>query len=161
MALKNDQVVTINFILKDDTGQVIEETTKANPFAFISGSQQILPKLEENIGEMLIGSKRTVVLTPEEAYGKYNDSMIQKVSRSEFPADITLEEGMDFIADTPDGRQMPFIIREIEGDNIMLDFNHPLAGQTLTFDVELLGLREATPEEISHGHIHGADGHHH
>jgi len=69
---------------------------------------------------------------------------------------------MDFIADTPDGRQMPFIIREIEGDNVTLDFNHPLAGQT-TYNlyVELLNLRDATSEEISHGHIHGAGGHHH
>ncbi len=161
MALKKDQVVTINFILRNDNGEVLEETTKANPFAFISGNQQILPKLEENIGEMLIGSKRTVVLSPDEAYGNYNDSMIQKVDRSEFPEDITLEEGMDFIADTPDGRQMPFIIKHIEGDNVTLDFNHPLAGQTLTFDVELLELRDATQEEISHGHIHGAGGHHH
>lgn len=161
MALKKNQVVTISFVLKDDAGLVIEETTKSNPFAFISGSEQILPRLEENIGEMLIGSKRTVVLSPEEAYGNYKDEMIQLVNRSEFPQDITLEEGMDFIADTPDGRQMPFIIRNIEGDDITLDFNHPLAGRTLTFDVELLSLREATPEEISHGHIHGAGGHHH
>ena len=161
MPLKKNQVVTINYILKDESGGVVQATSKDNPFAFISGGEQILPKLEENIGEMLIGSKRTVVLSPEEGYGKYSDSMIQLVSRSEFPSDITLEEGMDFIADTPDGRQMPFIIRNIDGDNITLDFNHPLAGHTLTFEVELLNLRDASPEEISHGHIHGAGGHHH
>jgi len=161
MALKKNQVVTISFVMKDNTGLVIEETTKSKPFAFISGSEQVLPKLEENIGEMLIGSKRTVIISPEEAYGQYSDSMIQNVKRSEFPSDVTLEEGMDFIADTPDGRQMPFIIRNIDGDNITLDFNHPLAGQTLTFDVELISLRDATSEEISHGHIHVAGGHHH
>ncbi len=161
MPLKENQVVAINFTLMDKEGKIIEATTKDDPFLFISGNEQILPKLEENIGEMLIGSKRTVVLEPENAYGKFSDSAIQIVNRSEFPEGTELKIGMGYYADTPDGRQMPFTIKSVEGDNVTLDFNHPLAGQTLTFEVELLNLRDATPEELSHGHVHGAGGHHH
>jgi len=161
MPLKSNQVITINFILKDTDGNIIEATTTDNPFSFISGGQQILPKLEENILSMLIGSKRTVVLEPEEAYGVYDDSALQHVNRSEFPEDTDLQEGMSFVADAPDGQQLPFVIKSVDGENITIDFNHPLAGQTLTFDVELLSLRDATLEELSHGHVHGAGGHHH
>ncbi len=161
MALNNNQVVTINFTLKDEEGNIIEETSKEQPFSFISGNQQILPELEKNVSEMIIGSKRTVVLEPENAYGIYNDTSIQTVSRSDFPDDAKLEVGMGFVADTPDGRQMPFVIKNIDDENITVDFNHPLAGHTLTFDVELLELREASPEELAHGHVHGAGGHHH
>ncbi|MDR3626814.1 MAG: peptidylprolyl isomerase [Ignavibacteriaceae bacterium] len=161
MPIKSNQVITISFILKDTDDNIIEATTKEEPFSFISGGNQILPKLEENIGEMLIGSKRTVVLSPEEAYGIYDDSALQHVTRSEFPEETDIQAGMAFIADSPDGQQMPFVIKTVEGENITIDFNHPLAGQTLTFDVELLSLRDATIEELSHGHVHGSGGHHH
>jgi FKBP-type peptidyl-prolyl cis-trans isomerase SlyD len=161
MPIKSNQVITINFILKGTDGNIIEATTKERPFSFISGGNQILPKLEENIGEMLIGSKRTVVLSPEEGYGVYDDGALQQISRSEFPEETDIQEGMTFVADAPDGQQLPFVIKTIEGENITVDFNHPLAGQTLTFDLELLSLRDATIEELSHGHVHGAGGHHH
>lgn len=161
MPLKENQVVAIDFTLKDKEGNIIEATTKDNPFLFISGSEQILPKLEENIGEMLIGSKKTVVLEPENAYGKFSESAIQIVDRSEFPEGADLKIGMGYYADTPDGKQLPFTIKSVEGNDVTLDLNHPLAGQTLTFEVELLNLRDATPEELSHGHVHGAGGHHH
>lgn len=161
MALKNNQVVTINFVLKDQEGNIIEATTKDSPFSFISGADQILPMLEKNVGEMLIGSKRVVVLEPENAYGTYEDDSIQTVDRSEFPEGTDLKVGMGFVADTPDGGQMPFTIKNINGNIVELDFNHPLAGQQLTFDIELLNLRDATQEELAHGHVHGAGGHHH
>ncbi len=161
MPIKLNHVVTINFTLKDEEGNVIEATTKERPFLFISGNSQILPKLEENIGEMLIGSKRTVTLLPEDAYGNFSESAIQLVNRSEFPEGTELEEGMNFIANSPDGEEMPFVIKNINGENITLDFNHPLAGRTLTFELELLNLREATPDELSHGHVHGSGDHHH
>lgn len=160
MSVKSNQVITITYTLKDDVGNVIEVTNKENPFSFISGNDQILPKLEENINGMLIGSKRTVTLTPEEAYGIYNESSIQTIDRSEFPENANLEEGMSFITDTPDGQQMPFVIKKIDGEVITLDFNHPLAGRRLTFDLELLNLRDATQDELLHGHIHGPGGNH-
>ncbi len=161
MPIKDNQVVTINFILTDEEGTVIESTSKENPFAYLSGNEQILPKLEEEIGLMLIGSRKSVTLVPEDAYGVYDDAALQSVKKTEFPEDTELQEGMRFVANAPDGSQMPFVVKEIKGEDILLDFNHPLAGRTLTFDVELLGLRDATSEELSHGHVHGHGGHHH
>jgi FKBP-type peptidyl-prolyl cis-trans isomerase SlyD len=161
MPLKENQVVSINFTLKDNDGNVIQATTKEEPFSFLSGNEQILPKLEENIGGMLIGSKKTVVLEPENAYGNFSESAVRTVNKSEFPEGTELKVGMGYYADTPDGKQLPFTIKNIEGENITLDFNHPLAGKTLTFEVELLNLRDATQEELTHGHVHGAGGHHH
>lgn len=161
MPLKSNQVVSIGYTLTDEDGNVIDSATHVNPFSFLSGKNQILPALEEKLGEMIIGSKKIVVLSPENGYGVYDEKALQIVDKSEFPEETQLEEGMDFVADAPDGGQMPFIIKKIDGENITLDFNHPLAGKTLTFDVELINLRQATSDELSHGHIHGAGGHHH
>ena len=161
MSVKPNQVYTITYTLTDGDGNIIEVTNKENPFSFISGINQILPKLEENVNGMLIGSKKKVTLSPEEAYGIYSDSAIQIINSTEFPEDSELEVGMGFISESQDGQEMPFIIKKIDGENITLDFNHPLAGRTLTFDLELLNVRAASNEELSHGHVHGPTGHHH
>jgi FKBP-type peptidyl-prolyl cis-trans isomerase SlyD len=161
MPLKSNQVVTMNFILKDDAGNVLDSTEGNEPFSFISGGNQILPKLEEKVGEMLIGSKKDVVLKPEDGYGTYQEDAVRIVKRSEFPEDIEIGKGMSFLAKSPQGKDMQFLVKEINGDDITVDFNHPLAGKTLHFNLELLNLRDATQEELDHGHVHGAGGHHH
>ena len=161
MPLKSNQVVTMNFTLKDDSGNVLDSTRENNPFSFISGANQVLPKLEEKIGEMIIGSKKDVVLAPEDGYGVYQQDAVRTIKKSEFPEDIELDKGMGFIAKSPQGKDVQFFIKEIEGENITVDFNHPLAGKTLHFDLELLNLRDATAEELNHGHVHGPDGHPH
>jgi FKBP-type peptidyl-prolyl cis-trans isomerase SlyD len=158
MALKPNQVVSVYFTVKDELDEIVDQTTMGNPFTFLSGKNQILPALEEEIGNMIIGSKKNIVLKPSDAYGEYIPEAVQVVNRSEFPEDMELEEGLNFVANTPEGNQLPFIVTEIDGDNITIDFNHPLAGETLTFDVELLDIRQATNEEIQHGHVH--DGNH-
>jgi len=161
MPLKSNQVVTMNFTLKDDTGSILDSTEGNEPFSFISGGNQILPKLEEKVGEMLIGSKKDVVLKPEDGYGTYQEDAVRIVKRSEFPEDIEIGKGMSFLAKSPQGKDMQFLVKEINGDDITVDFNHPLAGKTLHFNLELLNLRDATQEELDHGHVHGAGGHHH
>jgi len=161
MALKNDQVVTINFILKDDEETVVDSTEGSQPFSFISGRNQILPKLETEIGNMLIGSNKKITLSAKEGYGEFKAEAVRTVKREDFPEGTEIEEGMDFMANSPDGHQMPFIVTQIDGDDITLDFNHPLAGKQLNFDVELLDVRNATAEELEHGHVHGVGGHHH
>ena len=161
MPLKSNQVVTMNFTLKDNEGNVLDTTQGKEPFSFISGANQILPKLEEKVGEMLIGSKKDVTLQPEDGYGVYQGEAVRTVNRSEFPQDVELGKGMGFLAKSPQGKDIQFFIKEIEGENITVDFNHPLAGKTLHFDVELLNLRDATSEELDHGHVHGEGGHHH
>lgn len=161
MAIEANKVVTINYTLKDEKGEVLDSTENKNPFSYLSGNSQILPKLEDKINGMIIGSKDNIKLDPVEAYGDYKDEAVQKVNKSNFPNDAKLEEGMSFMANTPDGKQMPFVIKNIEGEDITVDFNHPLAGRSLEFDVELVDVREATTEELQHGHVHGSDGHHH
>ena len=161
MPLKPDQVVTITYNLTDESGELIDSASHENPFAFLSGKEQILPKLEEKIGAMLIGGKNKITLQPAEGYGEYQEAAIQSVQRNEFPEGTDLKEGMSFVANSPDGHQMPFVIKDVAENEIKIDFNHPLAGKTLNFDLELIDIRDATPEEKSHGHVHGAGGHHH
>lgn len=161
MPLKSNQVVTMNFTLKDDEGNIVDSTTGNEPFSFISGNDQILPGLEKIIGGMLIGTKKNIALAPEDGYGVYKDEAVRIINRSEFPEDMELEEERGFFAKAPNGKDVQFFIKNIDGDNIKVDFNHPLAGKTLYFDVELLNLRDATKEEIEHGHVHGNGGHNH
>jgi FKBP-type peptidyl-prolyl cis-trans isomerase SlyD len=161
MSALPNKVVTINYTLKDEEGNVIDQTSQNKPFQYLSGTSQILPKLEEQIDGMLIGGKKNVVIPPKEGYGEYQDDALQSIERNAFPKETELEVGMSFVANSPDGKQLPFVIKEVDDESVKVDFNHPLAGKTLNFEVELLDKREATPEEVSHGHAHGPDGHHH
>jgi FKBP-type peptidyl-prolyl cis-trans isomerase SlyD len=156
MPIDANKVVTINFTLKDDAGNLIESTENMEPFSYLSGNNQILPKLEEAVNQMLIGAKRDIKIEAVDGYGEYNESAIQQIDKKEFPEEMKLEEGMHLIANSPDGKRMPFIINKIGETEITVDFNHPLAGKNLEFNVELIDVRNATPEELSHGHVHGA-----
>jgi FKBP-type peptidyl-prolyl cis-trans isomerase SlyD len=161
MALQANKVVTFNYILKDENGELLDSTEKGGPFSFISGNHQILPGLEEAIGNMIIGSKKNIKLAAADAYGEYDENAVQKINRSLFPEEAELEIGMTYFAHSPEGQHLQFVITKIENEDITVNFNHPLAGKNLEFDVELLDVRDATPEEVSHGHVHGPGGHHH
>lgn len=161
MAFQTNQVVNFHYTLKNEDGTTLESTVNSEPMGFLAGQGQILPKLEQALGEMKLNEKRTITLAPADAYGEFRPDAIQTAQRSNFPPDTKLESGMQFWASMEDGQQMPFVIKEVKGDEVTIDFNHPLAGMTLTFDVEFMGTREATEEEIAHGHIHGPGGHHH
>ena len=161
MSFEKNQVVTFHYSVTNENKEVVDSSFSAEPLAFLAGQNQVLPKVEETLNGMLLNTKKTVTLSPQEAYGEYNEEHIQQASRGNFPADTKLEIGMQFMADMEDGGHMPFIIKAIEGDQVTIDFNHPLAGQTLTFDLELIEVRDATEEELSHGHVHGPGGHHH
>ena len=161
MPIDANKVVTINFTLKDDNGNLIESTENMEPFSYLSGNNQILPKLEDVVNQMIIGTKKDIKIQAAEGYGEYNDAAVQQINKKEFPEDLKLEEGMRLIANSPEGRQMPFIINKVGENEVTVDFNHPLAGKNLSFNVELVDIRDATPEELNHGHVHGAGGHHH
>lgn len=156
-----EKVIKFSYTLKDEQGNILDSTEKSGALSFITGSGQIIPKLEDELKVMLIGSKKNILIAAEEAYGEYEPEAIQTVKRTEFPDDMNLEVGQSYYANTPDGGQMPFLIKEIIDGEIIIDFNHPLAGVNLNFDVQLIDVRDATQEEISHGHTHGTDGHHH
>lgn len=161
MAIGINKVVTVNFTLRDQHGNVLDSTEGEQPFSFLSGHHNIIPKLESEIDTMLIGSKRTVSIMAADAYGEYNNDIVQVVGKEEFPPEFLLEVGMQYIASAPDGTKMPFTITAVREEDVTIDFNHPLAGKDLSFEVELLNVRDATAEEISHGHVHGVGGHHH
>ncbi|GIK59419.1 MAG: peptidylprolyl isomerase [Ignavibacteriota bacterium] len=161
MALMTNKVITINYTLKDKEGNLLDSTDNGGPFSFITGNMQVLPGLEEALVSMIIGSKKNIKLAAADAYGEYDENAIQKVNRSLFPEEAELETGMTYFAHSPEGQHIQFVITKIENDDITVNFNHPLAGKNLEFDVELLDVRDATPEEISHGHVHGPGGHHH
>ncbi|HMN50099.1 MAG TPA: peptidylprolyl isomerase [Ignavibacteriaceae bacterium] len=161
MAIEPNKVVTMNFTLTDDQGNVLDTTDNGGPFSYMTGSNMILPKLEEAVSGMIIGTKKNIKLDAVDAYGNYNEQIVQVVGKENFPEDFELEVGMSYMASSPDGAQMPFVITEVRDEDVTIDFNHPLAGKNLNFDIELLDVRDATAEELSHGHVHGPDGHHH
>ncbi|GAB4292697.1 MAG: peptidylprolyl isomerase [Ignavibacteriaceae bacterium] len=161
MPIGVNKVVTLEFTLKDGEGNLIQTTENNEPFVFLTGANQILPKLEEEVDKMLIGSSKNVILEPEDAYGEYDKNAIKKIPVSNFPEGTELEAGMGFLAHSPEGKQMPFTITKVEEENVIADFNHPLAGQKLDFDIKLINVRDATAEELQHGHVHGTGGHNH
>jgi len=161
MAILTNKVVTFNYKLKDEHGNLLDSTDNGGPLSFLTGNQQILPGLEDVLSSMIIGSKKNVKLAAADAYGEYDEGAIQKVNRNLFPEEAELEIGKTYFGHSPEGQHLQFIITEIENDDVTVNFNHPLAGKDLEFDVELLDVRNATPEEISHGHVHGPGGHHH
>ena len=161
MSLEMPKVITFNYTLKDESGNVLDSTSNNQPLSFLKGSNQIIPKLEEALDEMIIGSKKNVKILAKEAYGEYSDTAIQKLKKEQFPEEAELNVGTRYVANSPDGQQMPFVITEVKENDVTVDFNHPLAGKDLEFDVELVDKRDATPEEVQHGHVHGPGGHHH
>ena len=161
MAIGANKVVTVNYKLSDDQGNLIQTTKENEPFVYLSGNNQILPKLEEAIDAMLIGGKKNIELDSSDAYGDYDEKAIQQVKKNAFPEGANLEPGMEYMAQSPEGHPVPFVIKDVKDDDITIDFNHPLAGRNLSFDVELVDVRDATLEELQHGHVHGAGGHSH
>ena len=161
MPFEANKVISFNYTLKDDQGTVIESTINKRPLTFMSGQNQIIPKLENALNGMLIGGKKNIKVDAVEAYGEYDEKAIQNINKEQFPAEAKLEVGMTYLANSPEGKQVPFTITDVKEKDITVDFNHPLAGKDLEFDVELVDIRDATPEEISHGHVHGPGGHHH
>ncbi len=155
----NIQVVSFDYVLTAKGGKVIDASAKGKPLIFISGLGQIIPGLETILLAMEPAQKKTVTIEAKEAYGTYDASLIYKVDRSKLPAQ-EINVGDMFEVGEGD-RFSPVTITAINGDEITLDGNHPLAGEDLTFAVELVEKRVATAEELAHGHVHGAGGCHH
>lgn len=152
------RVITFNYTLRDTQGQVLDSSNEG-PMSFLSGSGQIIGKLEDELSGMLIGQKKTVSLKAQDAYGQVDPKMVMEVPSQEL-AHLQIEVGAFLQLDL--GEQIKMVqVRNITEELVTLDGNHPLAGQDLVFDVEMIDQRPATPEEIEHGHAHGPGGHHH
>ncbi len=160
MEVQNNMVVGMHYTLKNDSGDIIDSSEGQAPLMFLQGGGNIIKGLENALVGSKAGDSLNVVIEPQDAYGEFNEELVQQVPRAAFQGVETLEVGMRFQAQTDDG-QIPVRIAAIEGDNVTVDANHDLAGERLHFDVTIDSVREATDEELEHGHVHGEGGHHH
>jgi len=155
-----DRVVVIHYTLKDDKGTVIDSSAGGEPLAYIQGHGNLVAGLEKALEGKQDGSSVTVSVPPAEGYGVRDEALLQRVPKRSLQGSGEIKKGMQFQARTDDGMRL-FTVTAVVGDMVTLDGNHPLADQTLNFAVEVVSVREATSEELEHGHVHGAGGHHH
>jgi len=155
-----DRVVTIHYTLKNDEGAVLDSSSGGEPLAYIQGHGNLVTGLEKALEGQQEGAALAVVVSPQDGYGVHDAALIQRVPKRSLQGSGEIKKGMQFQARTDDGMRL-FTVTAVVGDMITLDGNHPLADQTLHFEVQIVGVRAATAEELEHGHVHGAGGHHH
>jgi FKBP-type peptidyl-prolyl cis-trans isomerase SlyD len=161
MQVSEQKVVTMNYEVADDQGQLIDRSEEGGPLAYIHGNGQLIPGLESALEGRGKGDKVAVDVPPEQGYGERDEEGVQTVARNQFDDSVEIEVGMQFEAqDDDEGHQIVTVVA-VDGENITLDTNHPLAGKSLRFEVEILDVRDASAEELSHGHVHGPGGHDH
>ncbi|TLS68170.1 peptidylprolyl isomerase [Mariprofundus erugo] len=159
MQIADNKVVSIHYTLTNDDGEVIDSSRDAEPLVYLHGAENIIPGLEQALAGKVAGDDLKVSIAPSDAYGDFDENMVQVVPREMFQGVDTLEPGMEFQAQTSQGVQV-IRIAAVDGDDITIDGNHPLAGETLHFDVSVAAVREASEEELAHGHVHGHGGCH-
>ena len=151
--IANEVVVEFHYTLTDNDGKVLDQSQERGPLAYIQGKQNIVPGLEKQMEGKKVGDKFTAKVPCAEGYGEFQEGMIQAVDKTQFDGVDNLQIGMQFQVDTEQG-MIVVQVKEIQDDKVVLDGNHPLAGVDLTFEVEVVSLREATAEEAEHGHLH-------
>ena len=160
MQIKENSVVNIHYTLTNDAGEVLDSSSGKEPLMYMHGHNNLIPGLEDQLAGKKAGDKFNADVEAEDAYGLHHEEAIQQIPLSALANIPNLEVGMQLQASTDQG---PVAVRvaEINDDHVVLDGNHPLAGQRLHFAVEVMSVRDATPSELEHGHAHGGDGHHH
>jgi len=160
MQIETHKVVTLNYTLTDNDGNIIDKSSDGN-FAYLHGASNIILGLEEALSGKKAGDELSVSVSPDRAYGERDPAKTQNVPRDMFPSDTEIEPGMQFHAQGPNEEMVVVTVAEVAGDSITVDGNHPLAGVHLNFAVEIIDVRDATQEELDHGHVHGPGGHDH
>lgn len=162
MKIEKNVVVSLAYQVKTEEGVVVDESTVEAPLDYLHGHDNLIVGLEKALEGKVAGDKFSITVAPEEAYGEHMDEMIQRVPADVFQGVEQIEVGMRFLADTDQG-PIPVEVTEVDGDEVVVDGNHMLAGQTLGFEVEVVAVRAATEEEATHGHVHqeGGCGHDH
>lgn len=160
MHIQANAVVSIDYVLKNDAGNVLDQSAPDAPLSYLHGHNNLISGLEAALEGKARGDQLTAVIPPEQAYGVYNESLIEAVPRQMFQGVDNIEPGMQFQAQTAQGVQV-VTVTEVDEETVTIDGNHALAGETLHFDVTIKEVREASDEELSHGHAHGPGGHHH
>ncbi|WP_205341381.1 FKBP-type peptidyl-prolyl cis-trans isomerase [Denitrificimonas caeni] len=161
MLIANQHVVAIDYTLSNDAGEVIDSSAGAEPLVYLHGAGNIIAGLENALLGKTVGDELEVSIEPEDAYGEYSVELITSLGREMFEGVDELEVGMQFHASAPDGGMQIVTVRDIDGDQVTIDGNHPLAGQQLNFKVKVISVRAASEEELAHGHVHGEGGHQH
>jgi FKBP-type peptidyl-prolyl cis-trans isomerase SlyD len=159
MRIAANHVVTVEYTLKNEAGEVLDTSDGGEPLAYIHGAEQIVPGLERELEGLAEGEEKDVVVQPEDGYGIKDPEGVFAVPRSVFPSDMQLSPGDTLLGEDSEGAQLPVRIVEIGLESVTVDANHPLAGQVLFYHVAVRGVRSATAEELEHGHPHGPDGH--
>ncbi|MBA3534285.1 MAG: peptidylprolyl isomerase [Ardenticatenales bacterium] len=152
--VEKDKVVEIHYTLRLSDGTVEDSTEGEPPLPYLHGAGNIPPGLERALEGHNAGDTFTVTLQPTDAYGEYDDEMVDAIPRDAFPDETELAEGDEIWLIDEEGNETPGIIERIEEEMLFVDYNHPLAGETVTFDVQVVEVRDATPEELEHGHAH-------
>lgn len=160
MQIAQNSVVSFHYTLTNDAGEVIDSSEGRDPLSYLQGAGNIVPGLEEAMEGRRAGDSFKVDVAPEDGYGTHHEGLVQDVPRAAFQGVDEIEAGMSFQAQTPQGVHSVTVTR-VTAETITVDGNHPLAGQTLHFDVQITEVRAASAEELSHGHVHGPGGHHH
>ena len=159
MQVAQNSVVLIHYTLTDDTGKKLD-SSDGTPLAYLHGNGNLIPGLERELEGKSAGDQLNVKIAAADAYGEYDKSLVQRVPRRALKGIGNLTVGMQLHTQSPHGVRA-VTVTQIAGDMVTIDGNHPLAGRNLNFDVEITDVREATEEELEHGHVHGAGGHHH
>ncbi len=161
MKIKKHAVVTIDYELKDDDGNIIDTSAGGDSMHYLHGTHTIIEDLEKALEGKKAGGSLSLTISPEEGYGVRDDSMIQSVAKDMFEDQSLVKVGEQFVAQDPSGENLTVTISKVTDDKVIIDGNHPLAGKNLNFELEIKEVREATQEEVDHGHVHGPGGHHH
>ncbi|MFT6044715.1 MAG: FKBP-type peptidyl-prolyl cis-trans isomerase SlyD, partial [Arenicella sp.] len=161
MPIKENSVVTMHYELKDATGEVLDSSKGQDPLVYLHGASNIIIGLEEQLEGKTIGDTINAVVEPEKGYGLPVEALVQQVPTSAFGDELDkVQVGMRFQAETEQG-PVPVVVTAMENDIVTVDGNHPLAGKQLHFECSISEIRDASAEEVEHGHVHGAGGHHH
>ncbi len=160
MQIVNERVVLFDYVLRDESGQTLDSSDGREPLAYLHGSGMIIPGLEREMEGKKAGDEFVVQVIPEDAYGIRDEALLQEVPRSQFADADDIEVGMQFEIDAEEGPSIITVVN-VEEDTITVDGNHQLAGMNLTFSIVIRDVREASEEELEHGHAHGPGGSHH
>jgi FKBP-type peptidyl-prolyl cis-trans isomerase SlyD len=158
--VEQDTVTTVHYTGTFPDGEVFDSSEGGSPLAFLVGHGNMIAGFEKEMMGATAGEKREFTLTPDDAYGQRDEDAVQQMEKSQFPEGMELEVGMTLGAHSDQG-PIQFSVSAIDGDLVTIDFNHQMAGKTLCFSVEVVEIRPATPDEVTHGHAHGPGGHHH
>jgi len=160
MKVEDKKVVSVSYTLKNNEGTILDQSKESDPLAYIHGTGSMIAGFEKALDDKEIGAKVQTTIKPEDAYGVRDEKLVQQVPKTNFENGDKMKIGDQFQAKDGDKVQIA-TVTAIENENITVDMNHPLANETLHFDIEVVDIREVTEDELTHGHVHGAGGHHH